>query len=99
MHVDAAEERACLNGCAGDDAEGHLEDGAAARDWEAVLRTTLENHLREISVLERELEEYKDMLLLVLCHTDPHPNTCRRTLLEIKHFVLQKRLGIGLEVR
>lgn len=52
-----------------------------------------------MSALERELEDHKDMLLLVLSHTDPHPGVSRRTLLEIKHFVLRKRLAVGVEVR
>jgi hypothetical protein len=59
----------------------------------------MEGALAEVAALEKELEDYKDMLLLVLSHTDPHPGTSRRALLEIKHFVLKKRLGVGLEVR
>lgn len=63
----------------------------------AELKNQLQSALKEIERLEAREQEYRDAILLIISHTDPHLNTNHRVLLEIKAFLNEYEIPATFE--
>jgi hypothetical protein len=87
--------------CAGNGRKLHKRSGRNTEQEQTIanLKTQLESAVHEIERLEHQIEDYRETVLLIISHTDPHPNTNRRVLLEIQSFLEEHGISATIALR